>query len=154
MKKLVRLGLCLAFFFALCFFGKPGLALKCFEQDHIEGSLSIKDCFLYSQVCFTKRIIGLLGDNEKSFRGCENLTQLGLEPDKNQTPSCATQMSKNKSRTEVCICAKDLCNSYHDLKFSPNQLQLNNGSQCQFPVSFNTIISGIINVCIYLIINI
>ena len=55
-----------------------GLALKCFEQDHIEGKLSIKGCFLYSQVCFTKRIIGLLGDNEKSFRGCENLAQLGM----------------------------------------------------------------------------
>ena len=35
-----------------------------------------------------------------------NVSCTGLEPDKNQTPSCATQMSKNKSRTEVCICAK------------------------------------------------
>ena len=35
-----------------------------------------------------------------------NVSCAGLEPDKNQTPSCATQMSKNKSRTEVCICAK------------------------------------------------
>ena len=63
---------------------------------------------------------------------------IGIEPDKNQgPPSCATQMSQNKSRTEVCICTTDLCNSYHDSKFSPNQLQLNNGSKSQFPVSFN-----------------
>ena len=54
------------------------LALKCFEQDQRQASFSIKDCFLYSQVCFTKRIIGRLGDDEKSFRGCESLTKLGM----------------------------------------------------------------------------